>query len=168
MKPKLAVIALLLCVFSVDPWEGAASAKVPLKTEEVSAVSVFLPFVLLQSEDLDVRDLHNNPVKDAAAKAELASLFIETLFLAVLNPSLEMRAATAILESLSNLFNSLFFAKMKWALLTVATWVQSVERRLVHNVDKLWITPPGLTEWAPDRPTWFFAVHTIQHFNLRC
>jgi hypothetical protein len=141
MKTKLAVLASLLCIPFVGPWEGAVSARVPDPTRGTLFVSSFLPVLNASFDDLDVRDAQNKPVSSPIAKTELKGLFLENLLLlGVAGPTHQMRELWNLLDYISHLFRSSILTAAKRIKEAVEALLQTVERRLVHNVGKLWIS----------------------------
>src|SRR2546421_1738431 len=94
MKNRLYSIAILVItsIPFVGSWEGAS----PVATDPAKGILIeqavaqttasFMPVLDWDMSDLDVRDNHNQPIKDSAATQNLTELFINNLFkLAVTN-----------------------------------------------------------------------------------
>ena len=149
MKNRLYLISILvLCSIPfVASWEGASSVEGSPATEGMSVSAAipnaasFMPVLDTDMSDLDVRDAQNRPVYNAAARQNLAALFIENLFdLAVVQNLPGVRQIWADIELFSRLFRNLIFNIFYPINTTLPEALARAQKRFVHNVHNLWIT----------------------------
>ena len=169
MKPKLAVLILLYCIPFVGPWEGAVSARVPEPTRGIPFASSFLPVLDFNFDDLDVRDAENRPVLNTFARLELTTIFVENLLLlGTSGTTHQSRELWAILDSISHLLLNSILNAVKSTKQVVEALLQTVERRLVHNVDKLWISFSVDVKCRMTNSNFRSAAFAVQPIPLRC
>jgi len=127
------IVAVSICVSSTCFWEGGV---------EGTAVAPYLP-IALQTDfsDLDARDAQNRPISQPAAFGELDVLFRQNLsdLMGRAAPH-SMRSIVEAWASISGLFNKGFLIPFVRLFSLVETAFLSAVRRVVHNVNKLWIT----------------------------
>jgi hypothetical protein len=171
-KNAVRLILFAVLIPFAFPWEGAASrftAPVPAEAKGIFAASSYLPALDLNTDDLDVRDAQNRPVRTIAAHAQLAQLFVENLFaLTVTAEPHALRQAWSILEALSHLFHNPIFKAIETTFAWLPDTLLPSPRRVVHNVDKLWISF-SVGVFCDSGPSASAVLdHTVQRLNLRC
>ena len=119
--------------------------------------------------DLDVRDAQNQPIKTVTAIGELVGIFQENALLLMLRQTPHVRQTLEFLiKSFSSLFIGHFYKSLENEIRRFEQAFLRVIRRVVHNVDNLWITP-SVGIWHGDT---FHQTLTLsnkpQKLFLRC
>ena len=149
MKNRLYSIAIFVITLIplVGSWEGAS----PMATDPTKGILIeraalqnaasFMPVLDWDMSDLDVRDNHNQPIKDIAVSQNLTELFINNLFkLAIINDLHGIRQIFADVNVYFSLFHSLFYNVLYPLERAIQEALQPPTKRFVHNVYNLWIS----------------------------
>jgi hypothetical protein len=146
---KRSLIALIFIPF-VGLGEGATKGfylDTPLSAQ---TLQVWIVPTEVDLSDLDVRDAQNRPVSSASARARLRDLFVDNLYQIAVEPlSHETLEVAFLLEASSRLFKDSFFHFYTPPLRRFLEALSGGKNRIVHNVNKLWIT---FTVGAPTGP----------------
>ncbi len=149
MKNRLYSIAIFVITLIpfVGSWEGASPVAtdptkgILIELAVTQATASFMPVLDWDMSDLDVRDSHNQPIKDSAADQNLTELFINNLFqLAITNDLHGIRQNYTDINVFSRLFHSLFYNVLYPLERAIQEAIQPPSKRFVHNVHNLWIS----------------------------
>ncbi len=128
-------------------WKGGPSTPVGGLANRISIQNHvvpsqnFLPDLTPTVDDLDARDAQNRSISDDETRSSLRKLFLENLFrLSVVEPTHAWREAAEALDALSRRFHDAFSVVSRALQQLFQALLRSPLRRVVHNVNKLWIS----------------------------
>ncbi len=133
MKKQLLIAFTVLFILPCAFWPA---------TEGPSAQVSYLPDIPYEFSDLDARDSQNNLIQSSVGEPSLTGLFMGNLFdLTVKIESHGMRDLFSGINYFSRLFKDTFFTCMVVILAAIHEALEPKQKRFVHNVHNLWITP---------------------------